>query len=263
MKYRLIYGLSAVLFMTTALAFIESQEAELPIVHADTIEKELEECIESSLSTVFKQFMAKGGTIHCLSEENEPFALAVGDYVFPSCSGGYNRSQTLWNILRPFADKICLHQPHATRYGFDPYNGKANWLDPDFRCNDEFFHWAGIGKSPIFGFEFAEQWLSIIDIGKETLALLKDFYDCNYYAPYLPEGTRRVYITFEKNAHVHLYRLVHTNECLDSVVVLYFPLPDLIYTPLPEWKTYPSSVEAYSKLASILRSRLNFEQLEQ
>lgn len=234
-------------------------EMQLQLYEAD---EELEKVEQSALSQVFMAFRAKGGTLFRLSTAEDAFALLPGDLVFPSCSGGHNRSQTLWNILRPFADKINLQRPHATRYGFDPYDGQPNWQYRDVRANDEFFMWAGVGKADKFGFELFESWVpEEREINADMLAMLKHYYDEHYYISSHPHA-RRVYITFTKNAHVHLHRLSQMNASLTNVVVLFFPLGDLIFDPLPEWETYPSSVKAYSELGKLLKACLDFTQLE-
>lgn len=97
-------------------------------IYPHEADKELQENLTSSLEASLREFKAKGGTVIRLDGATLPYQLLPGDMVFPSCSGAQNRSQTLWNLLRPYSDKISLKQPHATFYGFDPYNGKANWL---------------------------------------------------------------------------------------------------------------------------------------
>src|ERR1700722_3198157 len=91
-------------------------------IDSHEVEKDLENQADSSVSTVLAEFRAKGGTFIRLDGDAPPYHLAAGDAVFPACSGGNNRSQTLWGVLLPYADQITLMQPHATRYGFDPYN---------------------------------------------------------------------------------------------------------------------------------------------
>lgn len=64
---------------------------------------------------------------------------------------------------------IVLHPPHATRYGFDPYNGEMNWKQnfpsPD---DDEFIQWAKIPKSTKFGWDLFQEWLLAEEISKRT-----------------------------------------------------------------------------------------------
>jgi hypothetical protein len=184
--------------------------------------------------------------------------------VFPACSAGSNRSQTLWNVLRPYAEKITLMHPHATRYGFDPYNGRLNQRHSRRmrRQNDEFTLWAGVSKSKKFGWDVFEQEYLVRQATSEALSKMRNYYDSHYYHPACKPETRRVYITFAKNAHIHLYRLSQTNASLENVVVLFFPLEDLIHNPLPEWETYPHSVKCYSELSAKIRAYLDFSQLE-
>ena len=66
-------------------------------------------------------FLAKGGTInqisHPLEAEQPRISLMPGDTVYPICSGGICRSQTLWAILQTCAKRLQLLRPHAARYG--------------------------------------------------------------------------------------------------------------------------------------------------
>jgi hypothetical protein len=232
-----------------------------PIFFHET-DDELQNNEGSSLETSLLEFTAKGGTIIRLEGDAEPYQLLPGDMVFPACSGGNNRSQTLWNLLRSYSNKISLKQPHATQYGFDPYNRKANWLriKPP-QQNDEFFLWAGVAKSEKLGWDIFADWLTRSEAAPEELNIMLNFYNQEYYNPNLPEGTRRIYITFAKNAHIHLYRLNQTNTSLENVVVLFFPLEDLIKHPLPVWDTYPGSIKSYIEFAGILSPYLDFTKL--
>jgi hypothetical protein len=232
------------------------------VITSHEVDDELEQIEQSSLKIVLAEFIAKGGTIVRLDKDATPYPLAFGDMIFPACSGGVNRSQTLWNILRPYTDNITLMPPHATRFGFDPYNGRSNWHGSGYtQNNDEFILWAGISKSQKFGWDVFEEFLSKEEATSEDLVRMMDYYNVQYYNPDISPEIRRVYITFTKNAHVHLYRLSQTNTSLKNVVILLFPLDDLIRSPLPEWNTYPRSFKSYVELANILKSYLDFSQL--
>ncbi len=232
------------------------------VITSDEADEDLEQNEQSSLKIALAEFLAKGGAIVRLDKDAPPYPLAPGDMIFPACSGANNRSQTLWNILRPYSDQITLMPPHATRYGFDPYNGQVNWHRTNHtQHKDEFILWAGIAKSQKFGWDVFEAWLSKKDATPEELDWMLEYYNNHYYNPDIPPGTRRIYITFAKNAHIHLYRLSQVNESLENVVVLFFPLEDLIKSPLPKWHTYPRSLKSYVELANILKSYLDFSQL--
>lgn len=231
-------------------------------IHLHEAEEELQNNAVSSLNASLLEFTSKGGTIFRLEGSAGAFQFVPGDMVFPSCSGGNNRSQTVWNLLRPYRDKISLMQPHATQYGFDPYNGKANWLriKPP-QQNDEFITWAGVAKSTKLGWDIFEGWLKESSATEAELAKMLNYYDQTYYRPNVPAGIRRIYITFAKNAHIHLYRLNQANASLDNVVILFFPVEDLIKHPLPEWNTHPGSIKSYIELSSLLAFYLDFSGL--
>jgi hypothetical protein len=259
--YIWLCGFALITFFSVNVLAIEPEHESAPVICYEA-DEELEQNVKSSLKTALAEFTAKGGTLLRLDKGAAPYQLICSDVVFPSCSGGNNRSQTLWNVLRTYADKIALMRPHATRYGFDPYNGLSNWHRTlHVQKNDEFILWAGVSKSPKFGWDVFESWLSKAEGTPDELALMMDYYNHHYYNPDIPSGTRRIYMTFAKNAHIHLYRLNQTNESLENVVVLFFPLEDLIKDPLPEWNTYPNSAKTYAELAHILESYLDFSQL--
>lgn len=225
-------------------------------------ETDLERNIESSLEVSLEAFLTKGGTLIRLDQNTKPFQLLPNDVVFPSCSGGNNRSQVLWGILRAYDDKIHLMKPHATRYGFDPYNGLVNWHRTKNRTKtDEFAQLFNFPKSEKMGWELFANWFSKVQITDEERDYLIAYFNQNYYCPILPEGARRVYITFAQNAHIHMYRLSQSNESLENVFLLFFPLEDTLAKPLPEWETYARSVKAYSNFGEILKSHLDFTQL--
>lgn len=235
------------------------------LIHPIEVDDKLEQDPHSSSREMLTQFIEKGGTFVRLDKHCVPFPLAVGDVVFPACSGGNNRSQTLWNLLRPYSNEIALMHPHATQYGFDPYNGTINWQRGHHaQKNDEFMLWAGIPKATKFGWDVFEEYLSkdASEVTPEEIQTMSEYYSTKYFNPEVTESTRKVYLTFAKNAHIHLYRLNQVNETLENVVVVFFPLEDLIHAPKESWRTHPRSIKAYEQLAHILRSRLDFAQLK-
>lgn len=253
-----LFLLSAV----TGFAMDFSLNENHPIIYANECDQDLEVNESSNLQTSFVDFTAKGGVLLRMDGEVSPFQLETGDVVFPACSGGKNRSQTLWGLLRPYEKAISLQLPHATRYGFDSYNGKVNWnRTGHVKKYDEFIKWAGFFKSTKFGWDLFDHWLLKDTATMSELAMMTDYYSTHYYNPNLPVGTRRVYITFAKNAHVHLYRLSQTNSTLTNVFVLFYPIEDLIAKPLLEWETPPRSVKAYRELAAMLEKYLDFSLL--
>ena len=238
-------------------------QTEPNVMALNEVDKELEQNNHSSSHKVLAEFTAKGGIFVRMNKDTAPYPLAPGDRVFPACSGGNNRSQTLWNILLPYTDKITLMPPHATCYGFDPYNGRSNWQRTQHTyLDDEFISWAGRPKSQKFGWDIFMELFSKEQASPEELARMLGYYNVEYYNPTLSPGTRRVYITFAKNGHIHLHRLSQVNTSLENVVVLLFPLEDLINHPLPEWNTYPRSLKTYVEFAKILKASLDLSRLE-
>jgi len=243
---------------------ISNNENKIPFLLEP--EEPLQKNPESSLETVLTNFLAKGGVIYQLEGLSQPFKFLPGDYVFPACSAGFNRSQTVWALMKPYAEIIHLHSPHATRYGFDPYNNEANWIrsqnmrPPAF---DEFMLWTGgIPKHTRLGWDIFANWLSECEASQDDLKMMREYYDNEYYHPAVSSETRRIYITFAKNAHVHMYRLTQVNDNLENVIILFYPLEDLIQSPLPEWYTVPRSKKAYKKFSRILLRHLDFETLK-
>lgn len=210
------------------------------------------------VETCLNKFIEKGGTLIRL-EKNEALILLSNDIVFPSCSGANNRSQTLWVLLKKFPN-ITLMRPHATRFGFDPLYGKPNWKGTVHKhADDQFIKWAGYPKSNKYGWDQFLPWLDMESASLEALSEMKAYYDKNYYGYQTSKEQRRVYITFAKNAHIHLYRLSETNERLDNVIVAFYPLDDLINNPLKEWNTAPRSVKAYEELTKLLEPHIVYE----
>jgi len=232
------------------------------IIYAHECDEDLEQNESSRLQASLSEFTARGGVLIRMEGEAIPFSLKAGDRVFPSCSGANNRSQTLWNILQLYDGVISLQPPHATRYGLDPYNGKVNWnRTTHIHEDDEFIKWAGLCKSPKFGWNVFNDYFLKDTATPGDLNAITEYYNTHYFKPAVPFGIRRVYITFSKNAHVHLYRLNQTNSTLDNVVVLFYPIDDLIANPLPEWETPPRSIKAYRELAFMLEKYLDFSRI--
>ena len=215
-----------------------------------------------SAKRCFDAFVEKGGrlqSIHHPSEATAPLIqLNEGDIVYPVCSGGLCRSQTLWALLSSFTDKITLIPPHAARFGWDPYDGNIyrslNYLHEIMP--DEFSLCFGMEKALRFGFENHEEWLSIEESSSsEGLKKISGFYDLYYFSP--PQGKgRRVYITFSRNAHVVLHRLNQTNESLNNVLVIFIDIEDIITTPPEFLHTTPRSVKAYQHFSNIISKLL-------
>lgn len=239
-------------------------------------DEDLQHHASSSLESVMAEFTSKGGTLVRLNQ-NDPTIKALllpNDVVYPACSFGFCRSQTLWSLLRDYdgnlsLGKIVLFPPHATRYGFDPYNGKVNWHRithenlAHVQTSDEFELWAFEAKAKRIGFDIFSHLWDEKNASVEQLEKIKAYYDENYYGPKSsPSCQRRVYFSFDKNTHAILYRLNQTNQNLEKVIVYHFPLKDLVSFPLAEWNTFPLSYKAYHEFSKILLNSLDFSQLK-
>jgi hypothetical protein len=201
------------------------------------------------------------------NDVKEQFLLLSNDIVYPSCTAGYCRSQALWAILSKY-ENITLFAPHATRYGFDPFNEEANWnknLEEEAKT-DEFVLWFKRDKAERFGYEKFSYLLVKHDSSLAKLEEIRAYYDQHYFGPHSigenKKGARRVYITFAQNAHVILHRLNQTNQDLNQVVVVSLDLDDYITRPLEEWNTYCRSFAAYYEFSLVLNNMLNFTHLE-
>lgn len=238
-------------------------------IHLSEADPDLQQNETTCLQQCMDEFIKKSGTLIRLEENDdlEKFHIIEGDAIYPACSGGNCRSQTLWVLFRDFNDKIVLFPPHATRYGFDPYNNKVNWHRTYIVAppEDEYTLWTGTPKPTKFGFDVFAEFNDIEDMPEEELKVLSDYYSQNYYGSESSwngrKGKRRIYFSFAKNTHAILYRLNQTNDTLENVIVAHIPMEDLISHPLPEWDTYPLSVTAYTQLSQILHNFFDFSNL--
>lgn len=218
-------------------------------------------------------FIERGGNFHSIpsldKEIEKQITIYPGDAVYPICSGGFCRSQTLWAILLPFSDKITLFAPHAARLGWDPYNGQINrYKNYDKETiHDEFNLYFGMEKAERFGFENVPDWKPIeLSPSAEGLESLTEFYNRHYFgAESLPKeqrGNRRIYIAFSQNAHVTLYRLLQANSDLEGVTVVAIESEDVVSNPPSFLKTFKRSTKAYEYLHQLLLPTLDLSALE-
>lgn len=245
-----IYGTTSSSTITENPLFLTEADEDLQIHENSELEK------------VLFEFNSKGGTCIRINTDNPTMKaiLLPGDEVYPACSAGFYRSQTLWALLKKYEDKIMLIRPHATRYGFDPYNEQVNWHRKHNNIPiDEFELWFSIPKAIRIGFDIFGDLSEETIVSPEKLNEIKEYYDKAYYGP--QSGSRRVYMSFDKNTHVILYRLNQTNENLDNVIVYHFPLQDLVTNPLVEWNILSRSDQAYRQFSRILLELLDFSQL--
>lgn len=233
------------------------------------VEEDLELNGETTGEKCLKAFLTKGGELHHLDpnkvKASDRFVLLSGDIVYPSCSGGFNRSQTLWSILFKYNTSISLLLPHATRLGFDPYNDKVNWHKNTEKEQeaDEFELWFQHKKVARFGYEKFKELAEEKNPPNEKLSEIKKYYSENYFGPVsIPEGksrNRRVYITFAQNAHAIIHRLNQSNADLRNVLVVSVDLDDYVDKPLDKVKG--KSQAAYAAFEKILRDLIDFSRL--
>ncbi len=227
------------------------------------VDETLEQNDETKGKRCLETFIAKGGQFHHLDPNRvDRFVLFPNDIVYPSCSAGYNRSQTLFVILSNFS--ITLFAPHATRLGFDPYNDKANWhvnKEKDKEA-DGFAKWANRERETRFGFDHFK-YLFDENPSIETLREIRKYFDDHYFGPSIGnemKDRRRVYITFAQNAHVIIHRLNQTNEELNHVVVVSIDLDDYIGKPL-DANVGSNSEIAFAIFSQILMRLIDVTQL--
>lgn len=262
-----LIGKESTTLAATEVKRAKGERVDTPFV----VQKDLQSNSETTGKKCLKNFKAKGGTFITLNpfeKKPTPFVLLPGDIVYPGCSAGFCRSQTLWALLAPYRSSITLFAPHATRYGCDPFNGKVNWRGHEnlSHLKDEFVAWAGYPKILRFGYDRLPRWKKMgSNPTAKDLAKITEYYDEHYYGPFSVSkelrGGRRVYITFAVNAHVLLYRLNQNHEELHDVVVVHIDLDDLISKPLSEWNTHARSEFTYKKMAKLLESVLDFSLL--
>jgi hypothetical protein len=203
----------------------------------------LEAVEEWSLINCEKRFLAKGGEIFLPGQ----FEIEEGDVLYPICSGGVCRSQTLYLLLKELTKKkeVKLFSPHASRRGFDPYNGEVQ-IHREVVKNDEFEKTFHVKRCIQFGFEKREQWMAA-GLNSEEL---RRYYDQHYFGK--TEAKRRIYIAFASPVHVILKRLVEANEDLSQVWLVAIPLADEISNPTHE-EIKMGSVEAYQAFLNKIR----------
>ncbi len=251
-------------FASTAINFKE----EISLLSTEA-EEDLQQENETSWQHCLSKFQQKGGTFlrldsSNLSEEKNTFALLPGDAVYPVCSGGFCRSQTLWAVLRDYQTVIHLMAPHAARYGFDPYNGKLNWHRNDAKeaWVDDFALWAKEPKKMRFGYDVFSSWHKLESASEEELKQITSYFNEHYFGPRSCQNPqRRIFFSFDKNTHVILLRLNQSNESLRNVWVVHLPLKDLVTHPLAEWSTTPRSVMAYDRFSKLLLDLIDLKNI--
>lgn len=225
------------------------------------VDKDLEKDPNSTAKACLQKFLQMGGTLQTipdLTAIREPQVhLHPNDAVYPVCTGGSYRSQTLWAILQPLADRILLFPPHAARVGWDPYTGSIKKTQSSGTAVDAFTEYFGFEKAIRFGNEHTPAWRQIQASPTEAgIKSISTFYDTHYFGPQSSwqnkQGTRRVYIAFSHNAHVVMYRLLQTNDSLKDVVIVAIESDDLVCHPPAFLNALPRSLQAYDYFANLL-----------
>lgn len=270
MSKMLIVCLGSMLFFKSHLVCNENTTTQDP--HSTTlvenqkyipfhVDKDLEKNPNSTAKTCLQKFLQMGGILQSipdLTAVTEPQVhLHVGDAVYPVCTGGSYRSQTLWAILKPLSDRILLFPPHAARVGWDPYTGVIKKTQSSGTSYDAFAEYFGCEKAVRFGNENTPEWRKIqASPTAEGIRRITEYYDTHYFGPESRwqnnQGKRRIYIAFSHNAHVVLYRLLQTNDSLKNVVVIAIESDDLVCHPPAFLNTAPRSLQAYDYFANLL-----------
>lgn len=213
---------------------------DLKLSNTRFIDELLEETLEWPLISCEKKFRAMGGEIVLPGR----FEIKEGDALYPICSAGVCRSQTLYVLLQQIRG-VKLFAPHASRRGFDPYNGELQ-IHREVVKFDEFEKAFNRKRCLQFGFEHRQNWLS----SGFKVEEMKRFYDRHYFGK--TEAKRRVYIAFASPVHVILKRLIEANDDLTNVCLVAIPLTDEISNP-PHKDIKSGSVEAYEAFMEKLR----------
>lgn len=223
------------------------------------IDEHLEATGVYSFKNCCERFIQRGGSLRFL-ELNQPVALfEKGDALYPVCSGGLCRSQSLLQLLKPLQQglDLLLFAPHASRQGYDPYQGQVQ-IHRLPKVADDFEAYFGCPRIPQFGFDQAERWRQQGDMkDPEVVSSILGYYNRHYFGPESSvqgkKGKRRVYLVFAGPVHVVLKRLGEANADLSSVVVAAIPLQDEISNP-PEYLQVPSgSLPAYEHFLAKLK----------
>lgn len=241
-----------------------------------TPEPPLESCPETTMEHLLNEFGRKGGTFHAVrpwdlkNSETKSIVFYPNDSVYPICTAGFCRSQTLWALLKPYEEKIVLFPPHATRFGLDPYNGEVNWhrnKHPEDQYPDEFNLVFSFPKATRFGYAEFGQYLPLKseEISGSVLQEIGQFYSTYFFGPEShwqgKQGSRRVYLAFAQNAHAILHRLNQSNTDLSQVWLYFIDTPDYITSPKPEWNLVPRTQETYERFVDLLTPILDFSHL--
>lgn len=218
----------------------------------------------STVEACAKRFLAKGGTIESIAgvDVTKRVKLPRGAAIYPVCSGGSFRSQSVWAHLKKFEPQIVLLPPHSANHGFDPYNGRTNRDRSHERDEslDEFAKHFGMQKSLRAGFENQAEWLKIAaNPTKEGLQKITHYYDQHYFGPHIAQA--RIYVVFDKNAHIVMHRLDAANKSLENVTIIAINVDDIISKPPAHLNAAARSARAYAHFEDFLTKLLDTTEL--
>lgn len=198
------------------------KDMQISLTNSQFIDERLEETGVWTLSACEERFWDKGGQIFIPGR----FKIETGDALFPVCSAGVCRSQALYMLLKELIPpgQVELFPPHASRRGFDPYNGEVQ-IHREVVKYDAFEQVFGTRRHLQFGFEHRERW-ALTGYNAEEM---KRYYDTHFFGK--GSARRRVYIAFASPVHVVLKRLVEANSDLSDVCLVAIPLADEISNP--------------------------------
>ncbi len=224
---------------------------KMQLTNSDFIDERLEETGEWSLVNCESKFEEMGGKIFIPGR----FEINEGDALYPVCSGGVCRSQTLYIMLKEIAEKgkVKLFAPHASRRGLDPYNGELQ-IHREVVKNDDFEMTFQVKRCVQFGFEHRDLWAS----SGYNIEEMKGYYDRHFFGKI--QAGRRVYIAFASPVHVILKRLVESNEDLRDVYVVAIPLADEISNP-PHPEIKSGTAAAYMAFMNKIRPFFSYSHL--
>jgi len=227
----------------------------------------LEKDDKTKLEICMHEFFKRGGKLECFDSQTEKkqIMLTRGVVVYPVCSGGWCRSQSLWAYLSKFSNVITLMPPHAARYGWDPYNGKINREANREKeaYYDEYAQHFHHEKQMRVGFEKDDEWKKIeANPTEENLRKITQYYNDTYYGIDSKDTKQRIFITFEKNAHVVMHRLCQANESLKNVTVISISWPDTMTSPPKELNTFPRSQLTYQIFTQQLQNLFDVKELQ-
>lgn len=227
-------------------------------------DKDLQSTPTTSVAACTAQFIAKGGKLVVVPSEKSSVRIKLprGAAIFPICSGGSYRSPSVFAFLKKFENKITLFPPHSANHGFDPYNGRINRDRSKLRDVDEYEQHFGMKRPQRAGFEHESEWLPMQqNPTSEGLRAITEYYNQHYWGPNATTK-ERIYLVFERNAHIAIHRLNQSNPSLHNATVVAINIQDIISSPPAGSDFARRTVKAYRNFEEIIAKILDTSQLE-